>query len=278
MPNVKNASFIVSATVALSTAFSAAGGIAWAPAALAAPMTGITSTRNLAVRTFSVTGSPRIHGTMAVGRTVEVVGRSGVFSPAPTAWRYQWFRGNWAIPGATQRTYTLRAADLGREISVRVTAVRSGVADRSIRTPARTVGARGTANAAAGTRSDPLSFGDTATIEVFDFTSDFETVDVRVTPTSLSGPRRVQGGVMYTLDAIVEGDDHGGIAAYLTNEDESVNCGMAWFNGTHFQPWYADGGAPKGMNTCPANFRPHFLVVRQGLWSQPGPRYLFRLP
>jgi hypothetical protein len=83
-------------------------------------------------RTFNVSGSPRIHGNARVGQTVEVAGRNNVFSPAPTSWRYQWLRNGNPIPNATGRTYTIRNADAGTELSVRVTARRNGFANRTL--------------------------------------------------------------------------------------------------------------------------------------------------
>jgi hypothetical protein len=67
-----------------------------------------------------------------VGQTVEVAGRNNVFSPAPTSWRYQWLRNGNPIPNATGRTYTIRNADAGAELSVRVTARRNGFANRTL--------------------------------------------------------------------------------------------------------------------------------------------------
>ena len=95
-------------------------------------------------RNFNLRNAPRVAGNMAVGSTVEAAGRWDSFSPRPDDFRYQWFRGNWPIPGATNRTYYLRAADEGREISVRVTAIRPGFNNRNFRSAARVVQPRGT--------------------------------------------------------------------------------------------------------------------------------------
>ena len=101
---------------------------------------------SFAARNFSINGAPHINGTMRVGNTVEVVGRIGVFTPEPTTWRYQWMRGDFAIPGATGRTYQIRSADAGRLLSVRVTAVRDGIHNQTIMTPVREVLAGGAGN------------------------------------------------------------------------------------------------------------------------------------
>jgi len=129
----------MTAGVGVPTALDATAAPAASISASRVPASRLATSRLATARTFTVRGAPRVHGAMQVGSTVEVVGRNGVFSPTPTSFRYQWFRGNWAIPGATNRTYTLREADAGREISVRVTAVRSGVTNRHVRSAAREV-------------------------------------------------------------------------------------------------------------------------------------------
>ena len=90
-------------------------------------------------RSFTVVGSPRINGSMRVGSTVEVVGRNNAFSPTPTSFRHQWLRNGNPIPDANGQTYTIRNADAGQTITVRVTAVRSGVGDLAVTTTGRTV-------------------------------------------------------------------------------------------------------------------------------------------
>jgi hypothetical protein len=81
------------------------------------------------------TGSPTIGGTAAVGSTI-VATSLGTWasSPgtAPTPYNYsrQWLRNGSPIPGATGGSYVLGAADLGKRISLRVTAsLPSWVAD-----------------------------------------------------------------------------------------------------------------------------------------------------
>jgi len=106
-----------------------------------------------AQRNFAVDGYPRISGTMRPGNTVEVIGRLAVFSPEPSGWRYQWMRGDDPIPFANRRTYHLTNEDAGHQISVRVTAMRTGFRDRTVRTPVRTV------QAARGTFSNPWPAG-----------------------------------------------------------------------------------------------------------------------
>jgi hypothetical protein len=120
-------------------------------------------------RTFGVNGFPRVSGTMRVGQTVEVIGRAAAFSPEPTRFTHQWMRGETPIAGATGRTYTLRQADLGQQISVRVTAHRAGFTPRTRRTPLRTVQAAragagsGTASASPSPSPTPTAAGNLST-------------------------------------------------------------------------------------------------------------------
>ena len=72
---------------------------------------------------FTATPTPKVSGTVAVGATLTA--SAGIWTPSATL-GYQWFRGSTAIEGATKRTYTLTAADLGAGIQVSVTGNRSG--------------------------------------------------------------------------------------------------------------------------------------------------------
>lgn len=73
------------------------------------------------------TALPTITGTAAVGQTLTA--QNGTWDNSPTAYQYQWLRCNPAgdscvnIPGATQKTYLVVAADSGNTLRVRVTAV-----------------------------------------------------------------------------------------------------------------------------------------------------------
>ncbi len=69
----------------------------------------------------------RLEGTPAgVGVSLSVFGVS--WNPAPNEVRFQWRRDNHDISGATASSYTTSSADLGKGISVRVLATRSGYA------------------------------------------------------------------------------------------------------------------------------------------------------
>ncbi|MBT2547351.1 hypothetical protein J7I85_03245 [Arthrobacter sp. ISL-65] len=63
---------------------------------------------------------PRITGATSLGSVLTA--NPGTYSPAPTAYAYQWYRNGAAISGAHYRTYRLTAADNGRSITVRVSA------------------------------------------------------------------------------------------------------------------------------------------------------------
>lgn len=63
---------------------------------------------------------PTITGTPQVGR--KLTADPGIWDTPGLTHTYRWLRNGAAITGATSRTYTPRAADIGRRISVRVTA------------------------------------------------------------------------------------------------------------------------------------------------------------
>ena len=68
--------------------------------------------------TIAMDGMPR------VGKLLTAV--PGTYVPAATTFTYQWYRGTSAIYLATKSTYTLTSADLGKAISLRVKASRTG--------------------------------------------------------------------------------------------------------------------------------------------------------
>ena len=70
--------------------------------------------------------SVKAEGTFAAGQSVRA---SAAVTPAPTSLAYQWFRGSQAISGATGQTLGLTVADAGQQLSVRVTAKKTGFQD-----------------------------------------------------------------------------------------------------------------------------------------------------
>ncbi|WP_392840829.1 hypothetical protein [Streptomyces sp. LN500] len=72
---------------------------------------------------------PTISGTAKVGRTLKA--GHGTWTPAPTSYTYQWYANGKAIKGATKSSLTLKSAQRGQKITVRVTARRTGHASGS---------------------------------------------------------------------------------------------------------------------------------------------------
>ncbi|MEU5400738.1 hypothetical protein ABZ348_15770 [Streptomyces sp. NPDC005963] len=68
--------------------------------------------------------APRITGTADVGRTLKA--KRGTWSPKPTSYAYQWYADGRAIAGATGSSLTLKPAQGGKRITVKVTAHRTG--------------------------------------------------------------------------------------------------------------------------------------------------------
>lgn len=84
---------------------------------------------------------PRITGAARVGRRLHVT--RGAWSPTGVTLRYRWLSAGRPIAGATSRSLTLRRAQLGTRIRVRVVAVAPGRAQDAVRTrPTSRVGPR----------------------------------------------------------------------------------------------------------------------------------------
>jgi peptidoglycan/xylan/chitin deacetylase (PgdA/CDA1 family) len=69
-------------------------------------------------------GTPAISGTPRVGSVLTA--NPGTWSPSGLTFAYQWLRNGTAITGATARTYTPVAADVGTTLTVRVTGTPAG--------------------------------------------------------------------------------------------------------------------------------------------------------
>lgn len=77
------------------------------------------------VASGTITASkPAISGTPSVGQTLTA--KPGSWSPSPSAFTFQWYRGTAKIGGATGSTYKVASADRGQKISVTVTGAKSG--------------------------------------------------------------------------------------------------------------------------------------------------------
>lgn len=84
-----------------------------------------TSGATAAVAKGTLVGAvPTITGTARVGATLTA--SAGSWSPAPVALTYQWYRSGVAITGATASTYMLVTDDLGKTITVKTTARKTG--------------------------------------------------------------------------------------------------------------------------------------------------------
>ncbi|MCD4532833.1 hypothetical protein LRP67_01870 [Nocardioides sp. cx-169] len=80
---------------------------------------------------------PVITGAAKVGR--KLTATVGRWSPAPSAFRFQWMRNGKAIKGATTRGHRVVRADRGTRLTVRVTASRAGHRSASATTAPRRV-------------------------------------------------------------------------------------------------------------------------------------------
>ncbi|HEY3544963.1 MAG TPA: hypothetical protein VGK17_02590 [Propionicimonas sp.] len=84
---------------------------------------GKTYTLSLGYR-WLATPAPFISGTARVGSTLTA--NPGIWSPAPSAYSYQWYRSGQALAGATTRTRVLTAGDLGSTMTVAVRGSKAG--------------------------------------------------------------------------------------------------------------------------------------------------------
>jgi hypothetical protein len=88
-----------------------------------------TSAKTAAVTAAALTFStpPAITGTVKLGKTLTA---HAATTPG-ASYKYQWQRNGASIKGATKSTYKLAVGDVGREISVKVTATKAGYATLS---------------------------------------------------------------------------------------------------------------------------------------------------
>ena len=83
---------------------------------------------------ITVRTAPKISGALWLGATLTA--SPGTYSPAPSAYAYQWYRNGVTISGARNRTYRVAAADNGKSLSVRVWASRTYYDTRVAASPA----------------------------------------------------------------------------------------------------------------------------------------------
>ncbi|MDR1711480.1 MAG: Ig-like domain-containing protein [Propionibacteriaceae bacterium] len=82
------------------------------------------ATKSVVKALFTTMPTPTISGTPVVGNVL--LANAGVWEPTPDVVKYQWYRTGKAISKATQNTYTLTSADVGKEITVKVTVEKAG--------------------------------------------------------------------------------------------------------------------------------------------------------
>jgi len=73
---------------------------------------------------FSVRTTPKIRGTVRVGKKVTATAPS--LNPVATGTKYQWLRDGRAVKGATRAAYKITARDRGHALRVRATSTRQG--------------------------------------------------------------------------------------------------------------------------------------------------------
>jgi len=76
--------------------------------------------------TMANTARPTVSGTPQVG--VKLTASPGTWTPSGATYSYQWYADGVAVSGATYRTFSPRAAHLGKRLRVKVTAMRTGAA------------------------------------------------------------------------------------------------------------------------------------------------------
>jgi len=78
---------------------------------------------------------PTIAGVASVGKVLTAAVVASVWTPRPESFGYQWLANGAPIAGATAATYKVAATDLGKLISVRVTASGNGYASVDVTSP-----------------------------------------------------------------------------------------------------------------------------------------------
>jgi Purple acid Phosphatase, N-terminal domain/Calcineurin-like phosphoesterase len=97
----------------------------------------ISAPQTVAAAPFKAASRPGFRGTPAVGGTLSAI--AGPWSPNPTL-SYQWLQDGEPIDGATEDTLVVPAACAGKEVSLQVTAERTGYITREMISDAVTIG------------------------------------------------------------------------------------------------------------------------------------------
>ena len=142
------------------------GGASKTSAAPVAVTAGLSTTVNLtlggAVLGFDSTPVPTVSGAPTVGSQL-TLGVTGGWSPSPDSQRIEWLRDGVVIGGANASGYTLAAADAGKQVSVRVTAIKNGYLSTS-RTSERTLPVLDLTGGTAELSGTALKVGETVTV------------------------------------------------------------------------------------------------------------------
>ena len=88
-----------------------------------------TPTPEPSEKEFTAVSVPKITGSAKVGK--KLTADPGAWGPGQVALSYQWYRSGGKIEGATQAVYTLKAADKGKTITVKVTGKKAGYTTKS---------------------------------------------------------------------------------------------------------------------------------------------------
>lgn len=105
---------------------------------------GFTSVTRRSAETIVLSGlftnsvAPVITGILSVGQTLSA--STGTWSPSADTYAYQWRRGGVAIVGANQSTYSVNSTDVGKSITVTVTAKANGYANKRVTSAAVVIG------------------------------------------------------------------------------------------------------------------------------------------
>jgi subtilisin family serine protease len=86
----------------------------------------VTSAGRVVGKAFSSSPTPTIAGTKTVG--AKLTAGAGTWRPGPSGLSYQWYADGRPISGATGKTLALKGPQVGKKITVAVTAKRSGYA------------------------------------------------------------------------------------------------------------------------------------------------------
>jgi len=84
----------------------------------------LTSAKTKVLRQFTSAPIPQVRGSVVAGAKLSLI--TGTWSPKPSKLTYQWYADGAAIAKATKKTLTIPAALVGRAITVKVTAAKSG--------------------------------------------------------------------------------------------------------------------------------------------------------